>query len=169
MAPRDAESRARDPPEHPAGAAVRTPRKSRNPGLTVILASILLEFQVFMVGLDSSPLIHLQLGPLWHADHVDIPQSPSPVSAVPPVARCSRTAIGSWLSMVRYALIAAPRPPRRPSRWTMFVPVADRPRTTGRTTWFSPAGTATRPRRTRRWSLFSCSAEPVACSSCITG
>src|SRR5919106_5660358 len=109
-----------------------------------------------MVGLVSSPLIHLQLGSLWHADHVDIPQSPSPVSAVPPVAPCNRTAIGSWPSMARYAPIAAPRPRQRPLLWTTFVLAADRPRTIGRTIWCSLAGTATRPRPTRLWLRFSC-------------
>ena len=44
---------------------------------------------------DPAPRSTLKPGFLWHADHADIPQSPSPASVVPPVVPCSRTAIGS--------------------------------------------------------------------------
>src|SRR5688500_1499842 len=169
MALLDAESSPGDPPEHPAAIAAATPTIGRSPVLTVILAPILLEFRVSHSGHGCrAHSLHPQPGHLWHADHAGIPQSPSPVSAVPPVAPCSRTAIGSWPSMARYAPIAVPRPRQRPLLWTMFVPAADRPRTIGRTTWFSLAGTATQPRPIRLWSRFSCSAGPAGCFSCTT-
>ena len=57
----------------------------------------------------SRPMFNLQFGILWHADHEDILQFQSPVSAVPQVAPCSPTAIGFSLSTVQFARIAAPR------------------------------------------------------------
>src|SRR5687768_18287150 len=102
MAPRDADSSAGEPPEQPAAIAAATPIIGRSPVLTVILAPILLEFPVFHSGHGYRVhSLHPQPGHLWHADHAGIPQSPSPVSAVPPVAPCSRTAIGSWPSMAQ--------------------------------------------------------------------
>ena len=97
---------------------------------------------------------HLQPGILWHVDHEDILQLTLPTFAVPLVAPCSRTVIGSSLSTVRCARTAALTRLRQPSPSITSGPAGVRRRTIDRTTWCWPAGTATRRRPTLPWWRF---------------
>jgi hypothetical protein len=114
------------------------------------------------------PSVNPQPGFLWHADLAIDPHFPSPVSAVLLAAPCSLTAIGSWPNMGRSVPTAEAKHRLRPSRSTTSGPAEGKRRTTVRTIWFWPAGSATQRRPIRPWSLFSCRSAPAVCSSCTT-
>ena len=151
--------------EAPGWRKVRRPLVRPCP---VGLASILLGFGCKLPAWLTRSKLTLNLVSLWQVEHEDILQFPLPSFRRSPGR--SMQSHRDWL-LVQHGPVCAycgTETTTKRSPWTMFGPAEVRRLTTVRTTSSWPAGTATRPRPTRRWWRSSCSAARGGSSSCTT-